>query len=222
MTTVEVNLQQRLYVIPAGEGYTTAGFDYVFKQLSVLAEKLAGFGVSFDPVREDEIGTAAQYEQYRAAWRLVGNRDLGTWFDSATPAKVRRILESYRRSGEVLRVFYGDTKTGRDWMEEFDTIGQVGRSTGPMKVPLLIANGDCGGGCILDHCIVRLMDVETGQEIYRHPSYHQGDMEIRKTDSVRPYEVFLDGNVHAGFRTYGDAAHWVAFMTGNCQEPPAN
>jgi len=36
---ITINEAQRLFVIPCAGGYTCAGFDYVFRQLRVLAEK---------------------------------------------------------------------------------------------------------------------------------------------------------------------------------------
>lgn len=222
--TITINQEQRLFVIPAGDGVTTAGFDYIFKQLKALSQKLSKFGIDVGVLNEDEIGTTKQYHQYRSAIDLIGYRDLGTWFDLDTPSKVRSILESYRRrrSCDSLRIFYGDRKTGRDWMEENDVVGRIGRSCGVMKIPLLIAEGESGGPGILDACIVRICDVESRKEIYRHPKYHQGVLEIRAADCVPDYShgVWVDGQNHANFSSYGQAAQWVAFMTGHCMEQP--
>ncbi len=222
---ITLNTEQRLFVIPAGDGYTTAGFDYIHKQLKTLSQKLSKFKIDVGIVSNDEIGTTNQYHQYRAALSLVGYRDLGTWFDLDTPAKVKSILESHRRrhSGDSLRIFYGDRKTGRDWMEENDVVGRVGRSCGVMKIPLLIAKGASGGSGILDACIVRICEVESRQEIYRHPKYHQGVLDIRSADCGAPYThgVWVDDKNHANFCSFGQAAQWVAFMTGHCMEQPA-
>lgn len=50
-----------------------------------------------------------------------------------------------------------------DWNEQFDVTGYVGRSTGPIKVPLLIHNRrSLGGPAILDHCIIGVR--ETGKD----------------------------------------------------------
>lgn len=96
----------------------------------------------------------------------------GISFDKSTPDQVCRILANYcgDRSQRV-RVFYGDTTTGKDWFECYDTIGYIGRSTGTVKIPLLIATSrSLGGGAILDHCIVKItIDKQT---VYKHPNYH--------------------------------------------------
>ncbi|MFH1740063.1 MAG: hypothetical protein ABIH23_13720, partial [bacterium] len=63
--------------------------------------------------------------------------DNGTCYSVLAPVGVVEILEKYRDRSTRIRVFYGDTITGRDWMEENDTMGIVGRSSGQIKVPLL-------------------------------------------------------------------------------------
>src|SRR5437899_9975118 len=86
----------------------------------------------------------------------------GTSFDERTPDEVIRVLENARLNRTRLHVSLGETdndrgQLGRDWLEEFETHGYIGRSMGPVKVPLLIANRrSTGGGAILDHCIIRI------------------------------------------------------------------
>jgi hypothetical protein len=94
-----------------------------------------------------------------------------TYFDSKTTDEVCNILASALHTNRRLRLFYGDTATGKDWNEEHDTIGYIGRSTGNIKIPLLIKNNtSTGGGAILDHCIVKITE---GQKVlYIHPSYN--------------------------------------------------
>lgn len=98
----------------------------------------------------------------------------GTSYASTTPDEVVRILEQSRLHGTRIRIHYGDVETGRDWMDENDVRGTVGRSTGPIKIPLMIATSrSSGGGGILDHCIVRIRpSTGAGPDLYRHPGYH--------------------------------------------------
>ena len=96
----------------------------------------------------------------------------GISFDKSTPDQVCRILANYcgDRSQRV-RVFYGDTKTGKDWFEFYDVIGYIGRSTGTVKIPLLIhSSRSLGGVAILDHCIVKITIDK--REVYKHPNYY--------------------------------------------------
>lgn len=223
---ITINHEQKLFVIPCGDGYSCRGFFEVFKDLKALAQKLGEAIVGH--VEDAQIGTLEQYNQYRAAIGKIGNKDLGTWFNFDTPAKVRSILERYRKSGEKIRIFYGDTNTGCDWLEENDVVGTVGRSTGKMKIPLLIADGEYGGPGILDACIVRMIDVASRRELYRHPAYHQPELAIvakpepeRSGKFVYTHDVQAGGKLQASFTSYGKAAAYVAFMTGEVNEQPA-
>lgn len=98
----------------------------------------------------------------------------GTFFHVDTPSEVCDILNDALNSSRRMRLklYYGDTKTGRDWHEENDTVGYVGRSTGSIKIPLLIHNSrSYGGGSILDHCILKIKNVRTGKILYCAKNY---------------------------------------------------
>ena len=142
----------------------------------------------------------------------------GTSFDERTPDEVIRVLESTRQNRTRLHISLGDTASGRDWLEEFETHGYVGRSMGPVKVPLLVANTrSLGGGSILAHCIVRIRTSAGGRVLWQHPDYHHGTLEIRqKTEPVTlpdgrtlTVDVLRDGELHASFEDMQKARRWV-------------
>jgi hypothetical protein len=145
----------------------------------------------------------------------------GTSFDLRTPDEVVRVLENARLNRTRLHISLGETEgpnQGRDWLEEFQTFGFVGRSTGPVKVLLLVANRrSLGGGAILDHCVVRIRTSSGGRVLYQHPKYHHGNLEIRRKTSavVLPdgrsltVDVLRDGELHASFETVEKARRWV-------------
>lgn len=103
----------------------------------------------------------------------------GTAYHFDTPDEIVIILEEARQSNHSIRLrfCFGDTETGRDWEETCDTTGYIGRSTGSIKIPLLIHKiTSSGGPGILDHCIVRIKKKNNGgsyREVYRHPKYHK-------------------------------------------------
>lgn len=224
--SITLNTERRLFVIGAGRGFSCLGFDVVLKRLKVFAERLGESVVG--PVLESDKGTLKQYEQYsRAVAAHAQSGDTRTWFSFDTPKKVRDILERCRKEHTLVRVFYGDRETGRDWLEEFDTIGRIGRSTGSMKVPLLVPEGEHGGPAILDDCVVKIMDAQTGRVLYRHPQYHQPEFEIRTLDTpikagrnrALTHGVWGDGVNHANFPSYAKAAAWIGFMSGETCRP---
>lgn len=244
---MRVTLQEgaSLFFIEHEQGITSLGFDFVYRQAEEIERRLKKRGLlpyGMLPVLASESGTIRQYHIYQDLCRAIGSHDLGTWFDHDTPLIVRRILERYRLEGGRLRVFYGDKKTGRCWMGENDVVGSIGRSSCQLKIPLLVARGEDGGCALLDRCIVRILDAETREELYKTKNYHLPEMEIRSTGDLPFFSregeppstlaskgythgVWVrekDGRFgnHANFKSYGKAAQFVAFMTGECCEQP--
>jgi hypothetical protein len=148
----------------------------------------------------------------------------GTTYHDKTPMEVIKILEYNRQHYRVnrLRLSFGDAKTGRDWLEEGDVEGYVGRSTGTTKVPLLIANSrSMGGGAILDHCIVRIKTTAGGTVLWQHPKYNRPTFTIHDIKEKVKYAPFgtltvmikADGERHAAFRTMAEARRWLHKMS---------
>jgi hypothetical protein len=170
--TVTTNDEQRLFVIPARDGYSCFGYDNCYAECRQLAEALGRPDLA---PREEDVGTLPQYELYRRLCGLAAHKDLGTWFNPGTDPAVKRVLEAYRRSGARIRITLGDRETGRQWGDGPET-GAIGRSTGPLKAPLLLrTRRSTGGEAILTACIVRLEDAATGRDLYRHPGFHVAD-----------------------------------------------
>lgn len=123
---IGLNHEQRLYVIQhPGGGFTCWGFENCFQEAKQLAEMMgvAGPSIEIHGTRECYDMNKELLEAYR-----VHPASKRTWYQIGTPVKVSRILEAarasysdYGREGTILRLFYGDPETGRDWCEEFDT-----------------------------------------------------------------------------------------------------
>lgn len=212
MSAITINPEHRLFVIRhQGGGFTSLGFDVVFKRLRQYA-KLLGLAMP----DEAQKGQLVQYEQYLQAEKAYcASNPNATLYDPDTPAAVERILEQYRQTGKQLRLFLGDRKTGRVWLEEFDVIGRISRSTGPIKVPLLVGAGEDGGPAILTHCIVRIIDIKSKQEVYRHPTYSEPTFTTYEgKGKYSLVEVYADNEVAARFETMKAAQNWIAFMQG--------
>jgi hypothetical protein len=96
----------------------------------------------------------------------------GISFHAETPQRVCNILANYCGNlNQRVRIFYGDIKTGKDWLECHDSIGYVGKSCGKVSVPLLLIRKDSTGGCaISDDCIVKItIDKKV---VYKHSNYY--------------------------------------------------
>ena len=101
-------------------------------------------------------------------YKIIDN----TYYHKETPERVVRNLEASRKHGMRLVIFYGDGTTGKAWgdIEE----GRIGRSTGTVKIPLVISNSrSTGGGGVLDHCIVKILQAARKAVLYQHPQYNK-------------------------------------------------
>lgn len=147
----------------------------------------------------------------------------GTTYNHSTHAKVIEVLERARMSNLRIRVFYGNALTGEDWMEENDTIGRIGRSTGKYQIPLLIKSASSsGGGALMDSSIVKItIDKRT---VYQHPNYHQKILKVEPTDihyqgvhyqgAVLSFYEGQKPEVTARFKKLESAHRWKNFMEG--------
>ncbi len=100
----------------------------------------------------------------------------GTAYHKQTHQNVVDVLEMARSNRLRIKIDLGDIETGKSWNEIFDVTGYVGRSTGNIKIPLLIHNKRCyGGGAILDHCIIKIecSNKKDGGVLYQHSKYHK-------------------------------------------------
>lgn len=222
-TSVTLNNEQKLYVIPSGGGGCTAwGFQNCFDEVTQLAELLE---YPERPTMEHDFGTLSLYHTHRTLLDKANQLGLlnRTWFSLNTPQRVQEILEASRLNpdGQRLRLYYGDTETGRSWMDEHDMVGYIGRSGGMLKTPLLIHNhASRGGGAILTDCIVRIIDTASKRDLYRHPTFSMPALFRRpvtdKAALAEGYtdEVTADGEVHARFKSVKKATDWIDFMEG--------
>ena len=142
----------------------------------------------------------------------------GTSYDVRTPDEVVAILENARQTRTRLHVSLGDSESGRDWIEENMVHGVIGRSTGSIKIPLLIHNRrSLGGPGLLDHCIVRIRESAGGRVLWQHLGYHHGDLEIQQRSEpvttpdgrILAVTVIRDGQDHAAFESVEQARRWA-------------
>jgi hypothetical protein len=129
----------------------------------------------------------------------VTNSD--TFYLESTPDKVIDILERSRYRGDRIQLFYGDITTGRNWNEEHDTVGTIGKSTGNVKVPLLIKSKRSTGGCmILTDCII---GIKQGKSIlYKADNFVDDTYSIIDSD-IKGYakNTLINGELYERHKT---------------------
>ncbi len=138
----------------------------------------------------------------------------GTYYRDTTPRAVIDGIERAYRTGERIRLWTGDLETGRNWYDDHDVTGTVGRSMGLIRVPLLIASPrSSGGGAIGTTSIVCLR--VGGREVWRAPGFEMPAPVIKAEDfEGYHFAAYLDGKLHARFKTEAMAQRWADFMSG--------
>lgn len=219
MNTVTLNPEQQLYVVAFDGGVSCLGFDNARAHANQIAAGLGRPELAFSASDHAALTGYAKYLQATQAWgESALNRR--TYFDPGTAPELARTLESCRKAGNKVRLVLGDTTTGESWLDEYDVVGTIGRSTGSLKVPLLIEDGQDGGGAILTACVLCIIDWRSGRTRYRHPAYQVLDLGIKPTDdAVHPWAVLLHDKEIARFKDIGKAGAYLAFMRGETVEP---
>lgn len=152
-------------------------------------------------------------------------------FEGFVPAQVQQALESAYRSQRRVRIWYGFTEShiltgaerdsvGRSWGDDFDVTGRIGRSTGRVKVPLLVNNKrSLGGGAILVNSIIRIDDIASRTHLFKHPAFRSG---FENSKPVRiygeidfSYAVFdVRAVLIARFKDLTSAQRFIDFQNG--------
>ncbi len=123
--------------------------------------------------------------------------------------QIENILAELRSNKNRFRLWYGDNVTGKSWEDEYDTIGTVGRSTGTKPIYLLIKNSrSLGGGAIMPDAIVKIVNITTGRELYKHPNFNQ------RTFVNEGLQVLADGEIYANCKDAKQAERLALFMNG--------
>lgn len=112
--------------------------------------------------------------------------------------------------GERIRIHYGDTTTGRDWMEEYDTMGTVSKTGGSNPRYILLPRKDSIGGGAIGESIVK---ITAGKKVlYCNANYHQPFVHVVHEDM---YDVYFDKTLQVRFETWDQAARYVRFIRGD-------
>lgn len=139
-----------------------------------------------------------------------------TWNERFKNDTLKQLLENLHVNHTRVRIWYGETETGKAWLDEHDVKGTIGRSTGEKKTPLLIPKyNSSGGGAILYGCIVRIDNIAEKRTIYQHKDFYLPKFEIIPSD-LKDYShaVLANRVLIARFKTQQKAERYVQFMKG--------
>lgn len=91
----------------------------------------------------------------------------GTSYHQDTPDALITALEQARKSKTRVIFDFGNTETKESWGESFDICGYIGRSMGPIKIPILVYNSrSLGGGLILTQHVLSVKTSKGKRVLY--------------------------------------------------------
>lgn len=133
--------------------------------------------------------------------------------------KVEEVLIQAWMLRQRLRIWYGDPETGRPRMDEHEVVGYVGRSMGPVKVPLLVHNARSRGGApIAAHCIVRIDWIAERRTMYQHPKWYFPGAFIERSRTIDGHwelHIHHEGRPFSLHPTPDDARRLLDFLKGD-------
>lgn len=219
MNNVTINNQQRLFVIESEGGVSCLGFDVVDEQRRYIAAELK------IELHDAAIGTLEAYEQHQSLVRLwceKAKEDKSMIFfgSLSVPLALQKVLRKLVKTTELVRIMLGDPATGTVWMEEHDVVGSIGLSMGPMRVPLLVPEGERYGMTLLCDNVLMVKNWETSEVLFSRPFTLPSLRVIaaHTADGAR-FDVIDDKGTLAGFDAACKAYAYMAFMAGACVNP---
>jgi hypothetical protein len=107
---------------------------------------------------------------------------------------------------------------GKSWLDEHGTEGRIGRSTGTVKIPLLVPPRHDGGPGLFDHCIVRLQVRRKPHTVlWQHPNFHVPEITYGYDESnplLPPHVLYAGGEEHSRHKTKDGAHRLMAWLQG--------
>jgi len=208
---VTTNPEQKLYIQSFKGRVTCLGFDNVHRDIKAFIEIL---DIHKD-TKVEPLGSLEAYYQREALVEVYAKspKSMNTWFTPGTDPEVKCVtLEAYN-SKQKIRIHFGDTETGESWLDENDVAGYVGRTTGPMRSPILLATlKHSGGCCILTDCILRIQALPSLEDLYQHPKYVKPSLTL--IPDGKRVKVLRGEEEQASFNSTIKATHYIQFLRG--------
>jgi hypothetical protein len=126
-------------------------------------------------------------------------------YHADTNISVVNALESARVNRQRIRIYLGDTTTGKCWNEEHDIAGYVGLSKGKdAYFPILVHNErSFGGGSLLDNCIIKIKESKGKRVLFQSNNFQQPQIDIK--EGCGGYQLFIDGELYSNHQTLKSA-----------------
>jgi hypothetical protein len=131
----------------------------------------------------------------------------GMYYFIETPDSLIRWMEYARKHRIRVKVQVGNVETGVAWAEEYDIMGYIGNTTGPLKSPILVFNKRSWGGYLISTGVVLKLSTSDGKRVFwKADNYKQPLVEIRETgDTQYPFSTFYNTELHGRHNNYRSA-----------------
>ena len=131
----------------------------------------------------------------------------GTYYYADTPQAVIDAIAPLIHTNIRVKFYYGDPLTGCDYHEEHDTTGTIGRTTGPIHMPILLHNNRSTGGIIIStYIVVKIKETRTGRILYQHPKYTGPVIDIVSSDMPEySHNTVINGQLYGRHKTLRSA-----------------
>jgi len=133
----------------------------------------------------------------------------GFFYSEKTNDKVINVLDNAYLNKKRVKLFYGDIETGKNWNEENDTFGTIGKSTGIVQIPLLIkTTRSYGGGAILTDCII---GIKEGKNILYKADNFKTDLYTIENSDLKDYakNTLINGELYGRHKTESSAKRLI-------------
>ena len=132
------------------------------------------------------------------------NKGMPIAYHAETSQLVINALENARINGYRVKIYLGDTATGKCWNEEHDVFGYIGLSKGKAAYyPILVNNANSyGGGSILDHCIVKIRQSKGNRVLYEASNFQQPICEVKEsTVTGYSHSLYINGVLYSNHKS---------------------
>ena len=217
--SIHVDAVNRLFICTYSGESRVLDFSTVQSNANALAGRLSRNDLL---IGIDELASRTAFEKYQVLLSLAAKQNWSElWYDPRVSISARQALQSAKVTGRKVRIFYGNAATGQDSLMHKGVVGWIGglRVDGLPRVGLSEHQGQPAGHRVHELDVVRVVDIGSFVDVYRHSNYHLPKVEVLESltgaHQLRVDDVPLFEAEHKAILT-----KWQRFFCGVTHETP--